>query len=58
MAFLDGANFVFDHSWVLCPASPRLDEAVANDELGGANGSGVHAEGCEYGGEVIAPPGL
>ena len=58
MAFLEGANFIFHHSSVLCPAAPRLDEAVGNHELGCANGDGVHAERFEYGGEVVAPPGL
>jgi hypothetical protein len=34
VAFLEGANFVFDHSSVLGPSAQRLDEAVGNHELG------------------------
>jgi len=42
VAFLEGANFVFDHSSMPGPSAQRLDEAVRNHELGCANGSGVH----------------
>ena len=58
VALFEGANFASHHSSVLGAIVQRLDEAAGNHQLGCANGSGVHAEGFEYGGEVIAPLGL